>query len=354
MQPTLRHYLAPFLGTPERVNLWFFLTIIIAGFGCLGKLLVPVFVAMVIAYLLQWPLLLLQNYLRLPRVAAVLLVYSAFMSLIIGLCILIIPLLLAQIRHLITELPNMATQSQQLLLELTERYPSYVSAEHIQSLTTEARLALTRLGQWAFSTSLNSLSNIMTLAIYLVLVPLLLYFFLMDQHKILNWISGCLPEKRRLIREVWEEVYTQTGNYVRGKALEIMIVWLVSASIFAWMGLPYAMLLGLLVGLASIIPYIGTIIVTVPIVIIASLEWGWSRELAYLLGAYALINVLDANILVPVLFAETVSLHPVAIMVSILIFGGLLGFWGIFFAIPLAVLVKALLKVLRFQEITPD
>ena len=73
--------------------------------------------------------------------------------------------------------------------------------------------------------------------------------------------------------------------------------------------------------------------------------------------AYAIIQALDGNVLVPLLFSEALNLHPVAIIVAILVFGGLWGFWGIFFAIPLATVVQAVLKAwprLTNDEASPD
>jgi len=75
---------------------------------------------------------------------------------------------------------------------------------------------------------------------------------------------------------------------------------------------------------------------------VAYLQWGWEGDLFFLLGAYAIIQALDGNVLVPLLFSEAVNLHPVSIILAVILFGGIWGFWGVFFSIPLATLVKAL------------
>jgi putative permease len=139
-------------------------------------------------------------------------------------------------------------------------------------------------------------------------------------------------------------VHEQIGNYIRGKVLEIIIIGITCFIVFALMGLPYASLLAALVGLSVIIPYIGAVVVTIPVLIIAFLQWGATAYFGWFTLAYAIIIVLDANILVPLLFSEVVKLHPVAIILAVLVFGGLWGFWGVFFAIPLASLVKAILQ----------
>jgi putative permease len=146
-------------------------------------------------------------------------------------------------------------------------------------------------------------------------------------------------------------VNAQIANYVRGKVWEILIVGAVSYITFSLMGLQYALLLPTLVGLSVIIPYIGAAVVTIPIALVAYFQWGWSAQFAYVMIAYGVIQALDGNVLVPLLFSEVVDLHPIAIIVAVLVFGGIWGLWGLFFAIPLATLVQAVLKAWPRDEV---
>ena len=172
----------------------------------------------------------------------------------------------------------------------------------------------------------------------------MVFFFLKDKWVILNWLGGFLPRDRQLAAEVWAEMDVQLGNYVRGKIWEILIIGGVSYITFALFDLKYAFLLAVLVGLSVIVPYIGATLVTIPVAAVAFFQWGMSGEFVSLLVAYLIIQALDGNLLVPFLFGNVVNVHPVAIIISILIFGGFWGFWGVFFAIPLATLVNALLR----------
>jgi len=108
--------------------------------------------------------------------------------------------------------------------------------------------------------------------------------------------------------------------------------------------MPYALLLACLVGISVVIPYIGMIVVTIPVVVIGLVQFGATAEFSYMIIVYLVIQALDGNVLVPLLYAGVVKLHPIAIIAAVLIFGGIWGFWGLFFAIPLATLVKSLLK----------
>jgi putative permease len=98
-----------------------------------------------------------------------------------------------------------------------------------------------------------------------------------------------------------------------------------------------------LVGLSVVVPYVGAIVVTVPVVLVAYFNFGLTAPFFYVTGAHVVIQFLDGNLLVPLLFAEVVNLHPVATIASLCVFGGLWGFWGVFFAIPLATLIQAVL-----------
>ena len=136
----------------------------------------------------------------------------------------------------------------------------------------------------------------------------------------------------------------QLFNYVTGKFIEMLIVASISYILFASLGLPYAVLIAILVGLSVIIPIFGAILVTIPVVLVGLYEWGLTQNFYWLLGLYLAIQMLDGNVLVPLLFSNRNNLHPVVIIISVLFFGGIWGFWGLFFAIPLATFIKAIIN----------
>lgn len=157
----------------------------------------------------------------------------------------------------------------------------------------------------------------------------------------MTYISGFLPRNRGLASKVWMEMQVQIANYIRGKLLEILIVARVTYAIFLFFGLNYPLLLAVAVGLSVLVPYIGAVLVTIPVVLVAAFQFGDTSAFWYLIIIYVISQILDGNLLVPFLFSEAVNLHPLTIIIAVLVFGGLWGFWGVFFAIPLATLVKA-------------
>jgi putative permease len=200
-------------------------------------------------------------------------------------------------------------------------------------------------GQSMLSVSAASVMSLVSAMVYLFLVPLMIFFFLKDKKALVDWLLQFMPRDRHLTVRVWEEVDVQIGNYVRGKFAEVFILWSISYVTFSTvLGLNYAMLLSVLMGLSVIIPYVGATLVTFPVLGVAYFQWGLAGDdFMYAVIAYSVIQALDGVFLVPLLFSEAVNLHPIAIIVAILFFGGLWGFWGVFFAIPLATVVKAVL-----------
>jgi putative permease len=324
----------------------FLAVILVLGFAVvltMGHMLAPVLASIVIAYLLEGLVAFLQRH-GWPRLAGVLIVYTIFVLFVVLVLFGVIPVVSRQVTELVQQLPTMISAGQMSLMELPERYPEVITADQVQQIIGSIKSEIASFGQQVVSWSLASVVGVITILIYMILVPLLVFFFLKDQDLIIGWFKRYLPKHRRIAGDVWRDVDRQISNYVRGKFWEILIIWSVSYLTFYAFGLNYAMLLGLLVGFSVIIPYIGASVVTLPVLLVAWSQWGWTSEFAWLAIAYFVIQGLDGNVLVPVLFSEVVDLHPVAIIVAILVFGGLWGFWGVFFAIPLATLVQAILS----------
>jgi len=316
-----------------------------------GQMLAPVFASVVVAYLLEGMVARLVQF-GLPRMISVMIVFSAFMAILLVLFFGITPMITRQLAQALAELPDYIRQIQTVVAELPERYPQIVGQEQVNDILGRIGDDIRKYGGAVVSPS--GIMYLIGLVIFLVLIPILVFFFLKDKEQILAWFRRYLPRNRALAMRVWTEVDSQIGNYVRGKVLEILIVWITTFVTFQFLGVPFAMLISMLVGFSVLIPYIGAAVVTIPVAIVAFIEFGFTMEFAWVMIAYAVIQLLDGNVLVPVLFSEVVSLHPIAIIVSVLVFGGIWGFWGVFFAIPLATLVNAVLRAWPREEEAPD
>ena len=328
---------------PQVVILGLFLVIGFSVIIGLGKWLAPIFASLVIAYLLYGVVHRLQK-LGVPKTLAVVLVFLLFMAVLLFLLFGLLPIVTSQLTQLVQQLPDYIVRGQTLLKQIPQNYPQLISEEQMNGIITQFGQEIAGLGQRVLGWSLASLGSIVTLVVYLVLLPVLVFFFMKDKDLMINWATQYLPEERSLTTTVFTEAESQIANYVRGKVVEIIIVGAVTYVTFLVLGLQYSALLATLVGFSVLIPYVGAAVATVPIALIAYFQFGWNWGFGNVMIAYAVIQALDGNLLVPLLFSEVVNLHPVAIILAILFFGGLWGFWGIFFAIPLATLVQAVIR----------
>ncbi len=338
----IAHWFKRQFSNPQVVFLAFVLLGLLLAVLYVGNMLAPVFAGIVIAYLLEGIIKKLSK-IKIPRLVSVWVVFLGFMLFLVSIIFGLLPTLYNQLKDMIQEIPSMLSRGQTALMTLPERYPELFSVSQVQEIISSVRTDMTEFGQLLLTSSLSGAASLITFIIYVVLLPILIFFFLKDKARILQWMKELFPNNSELAISIWHDVDLQIGNYIRGKFWEILIVWFVTLITFSFLGLQYAMLLSVLVGLSVLIPYVGAAIVTIPVLLIAWFQWGWSSEFFTLTAAYLIIQALDGNLLVPLLFSEVVNIHPVAIIVAVLFFGGLWGLWGVFFAIPLATLVQAVI-----------
>ena len=343
MFKVFRAWLDHFFADEQALLLVVLLAVGLAAILMFGSTLAPVFASMILAYLtlglVEW----LERF-GVNHLPAVWGIYSLFIALLMAFVFVVLPLLWYQATDLLSDLPLMLEKLRGLFMLLPKQYPELVSADQIKQLADAAMAEIGNAGQLLLSLSLASIGQSLTWLVYLVLVPILVFFFLKDGHMMVLWLTSFLPTERNVLSNVWLEMDQQIANYVRGKVVEIVIVGSATYVAFLWLGLDYAALLAMVVGLSVLIPYIGATLVTIPVALIAYVQWGVSTEFYTLIIVYGIIQALDGNVLVPLLFSEAVNLHPVAIIVAVLFFGSLWGLWGVFFAIPLATLIKAVMN----------
>ena len=332
------------LGNPHSAAL---LGILLCGFGIIyffSDLIMPLLVAIVFAYLLDTPIRVLTQKFKLPRTLSIVIVLGSTLSLLALFITVLLPNLWNQTVGFVRDLPNMFNLLNTWLQALPEHYPELVDYAMLDSLMTSLRAKILGYGESLLTFSLNSLVSLVGLGIYAFLVPLMVFFMIKDKKELINSLSRFLPRNRTLASKVWREMQQQIANYIRGKLIEILVVTAVTYLIFMIFSLNYPLLLSVAVGISVLVPYVGAVIVTIPVALVAVFQFGDQSTFWYIMAAYVISQLLDGNLLVPLLFSEAVNLHPLTIIVAVLIFGGLWGFWGVFFAIPLATLVKAVIN----------
>lgn len=307
------------------------------------EILLPILIAVILSYLLETPIKFLIKK-KIPRIIAVIFILLIFVSIVLLGAIILLPIIWQQGVSLVGNIPIMLTFVNKSLMALPEHYPELIDAGLFDSIIQNIKDKILEAGNSLLQYSIVSIVGLFNIIINSVIIPIMMFFLLKDKERILNYCSELLPKNRCILNRVAVEMDQQIGNYIVGSIIHIIILFSFMYVPFYFLGLDYALLLAFIMSISVIVPYIGVIISTIPFVIVALFQWGWSTEFAFAMVVYTVIQVIDGNVVVPLLFSEKLNLHPLVIILAVLIFGGLWGFWGIFFAIPLATLVKAIIN----------
>ncbi len=227
-----------YLFEEEAILLLVLLTISIALLMTIGDILAPLLASIVLAYLMQGLSSRLER-LGLPQWVGVSVAYVVFVGAFFAVSLGILPLAWRQLVSLVSELPRMLEHGRQLLSVLPAQYPDYITADQLNNYVSVAQRELATFGQTLLTRTVASIPGILTVMVYMVLIPILVFFFLKDRELILNWLAGFLPRERPLLTKIWVEMNVQFANYARGKVVEVIVVGAVSYFAFASLGLKY-------------------------------------------------------------------------------------------------------------------
>lgn len=239
---------------------------------------------------------------------------------------------------------RLAHEAAILLMELPEPLPGMLTMDVIKNAVRYVRTQSTLyLADLMRTQLMPSVVNLFTWAVYLIIVPIFTFLMLFNKDELKKRATlFILPNNQVLMRKFWPSLHQQIAGYIRGKLIHIILMTIANSIAFKLLNVNYALLLGVGVGLSVVIPYVGAVIIAVPVVLVAIFQFGFSEALLWVLVIYTIIQLLDSNVLTPMLFSKAMNLDAFSILAAILIFGGLWGFWGVFFAIPLATFIKTI------------
>lgn len=240
---------------------------------------------------------------------------------------------------------NIAARINEFVATMPEPIPSMVTEDELKNMVVNARsVIIANTTNIIKNQVMPSVVNTLSWLMYMIIVPIFVFLMLANkpvlQKRIRTYI---LPNNQALIHEFWPQINAQIEGYIRGKLLHITIIAFVNSLAFMFLGLNYALLLGVGVGLSVVIPYVGAVIITIPVLLVSIFQFGMSTTLIWVCVVYIVIQILDSNVLTPLLFSKAMNLDAFSILSAILIFGGLWGFWGVFFSIPLATFIRTLI-----------
>lgn len=305
-----------------------------------GAILAPVFLAIGLAYLLNFPLHWLIKK-GLPRWAGLTIIFS-LVALVLGFLVTeVVPLLIRQLRNLITELPSIITGLRSLLETAQLHLKPYIGEQYLYQIYENFYQLIQRTLDIRLDNIIALLSSVVYVSLNLFLVPFMALLILVDIKPLTEAITRYLPQSRELASGVFTEFLAQLDNYVKGKVAEFIIMTLLSFGAFLVFELKYNIIISLVIGISVIIPYVGIIVATVPLVVVAFFQFGLTNTFWALMVVHTILQIFNGNILVPYLYSKANNLRPFTILVAVLFFGQIWGVLGVFLAIPLATLIKA-------------
>jgi predicted PurR-regulated permease PerM len=315
----------------------------------LAPVLTPFLVGALLAYLGD-PLVDRLEMLRLPRAAAVTVVFALLLLVLVGLVLLLLPMVGDQLRWLQTNLPQMFTWAQETALPWIERRAGVELTELLALDQIGATLAANweRTGDVATRVLQRISSSGLALFGWLAnaaLIPVVTFYLLRDWDALVARVRDLLPRRSEpTVAALTRDCDEVLGAFLRGQFL-VMVSLGVIYAIGLWLiGLNLALLIGLLAGLFSIVPYLGTIIGIAVAAITALFQFGDVWHLVGVAVVFGVGQMLEGMVLTPLLVGDRIGMHPVAVIFAVLAGGQLFGFVGVLLGLPAAAVAMVLLR----------
>lgn len=330
-------------------------TLLVWALVVLGPVLTPFVAAAILAYALQ-PLAEWLVRRRLPRVLAVILTLALALTVLAALVLILVPILQRESSQIRSQLPALAatltaTLNQSVVPWLRDTLGLPLALDAAALKATLARQLSSSGEDWAAAAFdyLKSGSNALLQVVGLLfLVPVALFYLLLDWPKVTTNLGSLVPPRWRAIVADWlAEIDTLLGQYVRGQALVMLALAVYYAAALAVARFELWLPIGVMTGLLIAIPYLGFATGLLFALIAGMLQFGPAHGLLAVAIIYGIGQVLEGVLLTPYLVGERIGLHPLAVIFALLAFGYLFGFVGVLLALPLAAVVAIALRRLR-------
>jgi len=309
-------------------------------FSFIWKLLLPFLIAGFIAYLL-FPVVAKLTEWHIHRGLAILIIYIVFFGGIALLFYLLYPAIVKQLNHLNENFPQFIAMYDNFIYQIYD-YTSFLpDAVHdkIDHFIHSVENMLDNL----LSNFVSGFMKIFDIIIILTVIPILVFYLIKDHKKIKTFFKKFIPAKfQNRTSKMVREVDKSLGGYIRGQLIVCLFVSLTSFIMLKFLGLPYALLLSLFIGITNIIPYFGPFIGAVPAVAVAFTQSG-SMVIFAIISILA-IQIIEGNLLSPYIVGKSIDVHPIAIIFVLLIGEGLFGVIGMILAVPFLTIGKVIVE----------
>ncbi|MBI2569357.1 MAG: AI-2E family transporter [Candidatus Schekmanbacteria bacterium] len=304
-----------------------------------------VFGSAVIAYILDDLITRLERH-RVPRVVGVLLVLILGLGVALLTLVWLLPRLVSQLSNIVADVPAIAGLVTARIQHLQQQYAQLISTTYGEQLVTRIASEVERLGSSLVNTMLVGITGTLANLFNGVVVLFLVFEFLRDKKLILGWLSRFLPRPDSRFSAVMREVDREMGHFLRGKLIVIVLLTSAASVAYSILGLESSLFLGVLTGLATVVPYFGAVVVFFPVLLVAYYSHGSTTAMIQVGVTYLILQTIEGYVVSPWVVGHYSRIHPAAVVISILVFGSVWGMWGVILAVPGAIVIRGFLDEL--------
>jgi len=342
------------LGQPKKIRLIIYLILVLSLFYFLylvRSLLFSFILAVVITYILNPTVSAIERK-GTPRIWSIVLVYLAVFFIATGIVIYGVPQIVEQLNCLAETIPLYAAQVHDIIESLHTSYIYLGIPDWMKQIIDERIYWLEESLLQIVRNTVDGLINTAGYVFQILLAPILAFYILKDLHLLKEKIVSILPvEWKKDLVNLFKELDHVLGSFIRGYLLVAAIVGVLTVLAMALLGMEFALMVGIFVGLMELIPYFGPVIGAVPAVALALLESKWMAIKVTI--AFIVIHQLEGYIISPKILGDKVGLHPLVVILSLLVGGKFYGLFGILLAVPVTAMLRVVVRFifLRMQSV---
>ena len=338
-----------------------FWLVLVGVIGTLCYLLAPVLTPFLFAAILAYfgnPLVHRLKQTGLPRLVAVTGVFLLACLVLLSLPFIVVPLFEQQLSALVRRWPDYIDWIQGTLVPWLQAHIGLQESIDVSALKKTLAAHWQQVGGFAhwFMTSVSrSGLQLLGWLANLVLVPVVTFYLLLDWDRFIQGVHGLLPRSiAPQVARMAAECDTVLATFLRGQMLVMLCLGIFYATGLWFAGIEFALLIGLLAGLVSFVPYLGLLVGLLVAGIVGFVQFHDTSVLLSVALVFVLGQLLEGFVLTPWLVGDRIGLHPVAVMFAVMAGGQLFGFFGILLALPLAAMILVLLRNLHHYYVSSE
>ncbi|MCI7678167.1 MAG: AI-2E family transporter [Streptococcus orisratti] len=312
----------------------------------LGIIMLPLVISALLYYLIK-PLVDFLERRGLGRVSAIFVVFTVIVILLIWAIASIIPMIREQILSFVSNLPGYVRSVNYEATKVLQNpwlnnYKSELQAM-LSNITAKAVTYAESFSKNALDWASSFAGIIARVTIAIIISPFVLFYFLRDSGKMKDGLVQVLPPKfRQPTARVLGDINQQLSGYVQGQVTVAIVVGFMFSIMFSLVGLRYALTFGIMAGILNMVPYLGSFLAMIPVVIMGAVQG--PLMLVKVLIIFMIEQTIEGRFVSPLVLGSKLSIHPVTIMFILLTAGSMFGVWGVFLAIPIYASVKVVVK----------